>query len=920
MIDTKHLLTVGVDDETRSIYDTYVDELNQRIVISPENAKSALKSLMNVLISLEENQDVKPGYDSLPSFFITHRVMYMTFVDYLMRQGHSTQEIDGLLFHERAVDVTDTPAFFDFFRDLMLTIFPIFNPFLEAEDDVERFSRPVRKYANFLKEKNDVPNMIRFIQQYAGFCDELYLVGYRKANDGWGGRLDLDTTVYPMFFRKIICEAVENDGFSDHVIDFLYDRTKEVGEPDTALIDVYIFSMALRENKKFLSAIQKADAVLKKEIDKTLGLIEKQKGEKLSAAASFKVIRELTAYEELEGIIYFFFDEKRLRKIMDDTGHEAHVESTLNLVRSWPPKIRHFVMYALGKLLLAPDTTVKATPDVIEMFCNQIRADVETMYSEAVMNSLPAQYRERIPDLEIRFFLNRIFTNTTTLDGFEAVQEQFRRFLVDQSGFPLIHEIFIERASEKRHASALMSFYIASLLTQQLGDVMPDAIIRLMAGRLSLTYSFTRRLNLYREIWKLRYEYDGTHNGRETVYYNGFDRQNWDVPEKEKSTPLKDRPIDEQWIILYHVINNRELAWALTLLDEELLFPEVKNSPDPVAALEAARMELRGKVYQIIDSKFLDLLSDAEELAKREAEKRSEFPVAYYGKYEKIRSILIAQFIASGWDVEVAELKRKGRRPVIKMGQNELLRGIKNIDAQRILEQYEYKEARENIDIGQLRKQVETREQLLSFINTMAKREVQMLQKLYGLSDEALALVSYTSTKIRSNELRVEQGIRQLVERLKGDLGWQSAKEPLALDTICGNCFAGRYGKMDVKIIKKDKNGKPIIDPETGEEAEKTYTVTPEKFPEFLEPYRKEILALDKDALYRVFYAITLQSIVAETFGSMTFIKEALATNKYVIAADGLKEQAIENQEILEYARLKYDMMNQLAPFEIHMN
>lgn len=111
-----------------------------------------------------------------------------------------------------------------------------------------------------------------------------------------------------------------------------------------------------------------------------------------------------------------------------------------------------------------------------------------------------------------------------------------------------------------------------------------------------------------------------------------------------------------------------------------------------------------------------------------------------------------------------------------------------------------------------------------------------------------------------------------------------------------------------------------MIDPETGEEAEKTYTITPEKFPDYLVPARQEIEQMDKNQLYKTFYSFTLQSIISETFTSLTFIREALAKNKYVVAADGLKEQALENHEILEYARIKMEMANQLAPFEIRQN
>ncbi|MBL7960346.1 hypothetical protein JNL27_08900, partial [bacterium] len=381
------------------------------------------------------------------------------------------------------------------------------------------------------------------------------------------------------------------------------------------------------------------------------------------------------------------------------------------------------------------------------------------------------------------------------------------------------------------------------------------------------------------------------------------------------------RPFDEQWIMLYHFINNKELQQALRLIDEQVLFDYIYSNPNHTPGeLDEARMELRGKVYKILDDKFLDLISNEEEHDKRIAESKGTFPAAYYGKYEKVRSLLIAQFLASTWDVEVYELKRKGKKPLIRMTQTELLRSIKNIDVNRVLEQYEYKEARENIDVNTLSKQAEAREQLLGFINSCVKEDARNIQKLIGLSDEAIALLSYSSTKLRSNELKVELGVKQLVERLKADLGLQASREPLALSTILNNAFAGQYGKIDVKVIKKDKSGKPLIDSETGEEAEKTYTIAPEKFPDYLIPAREEIERLDKSLLYKTFYSITLQSIISETFTSLTFIKEALVKNKYVVAADGLKEQALENHEIIEYARIKMEMANQLAPYELQQN
>ena len=921
MIDTKHILTVGVDDDTKAIYDEYIDRINEKMAISAPNAKAAFKGLMNILISLEENKNIRKGYDSLPSFFITHRMLYMKLFDYLTEQKCAPEDIDNFLFNDKPLTVKSNEEFLTFCNGAIGGVFEILQPFLDADDDAERFNRVIGKYTKFLKSQNDVSAMVALIHQFSGFVDKIYLAGYKKTNDGWGGKLDLDSDVYPVFFKQIIREEVEPYGYSEYVTEFLYDRLKEVGEAETVLSDLYEFSKSLQSDAALRDAIKTSDGMLATEISKTIQLVQEQKGEALSASARNAVIKELTAYEKLEGLIYFYFDDRRLHHVMQETKTGDLYNQALQIMKDYSPKIKHFVMYALGKLLLAPDSKIKMDEAALKMFCKETKLCLETINSDAVMNNLPAQYRQRVPDLEVRFLMNRMMTNTVTLERFEELQEQFRRYLTNQQDFPLIHEMYIERAAEKRHASALMSFYILAWLAHDIGDVFPEPLIKVLAGRLSLTYSFTRRINLFLEIKKLRYEFDGTHGDKETLYYNGFDKQSEEIPEKEKHTPLKDRPFDEQWIILYHFINNRELQQSLRLIDEQVLFDYIYSNPKHTAEdLNTARMELRGKVYKILDDKFLDLITNEEDHDKRMAETRGEFPAAYYGKYEKVRSLLIAQFLASTWDVEVYELKRKGKKPLIRMTQTELLRSIKNIDVNRVLEQYEYKEARENIDVNTLSKQAEVREQMLGFINSSVKEEARNIQKLIGLSDEAIALLSYSSTKLRSNELKVELGVKQLVERLKADMGMQVSREPLPLAAILNNAFAGQYGKIDVKVIKKDKTGKPLIDQETGEEAEKTYTITPEKFPDYLVPAREEIEHLDKKVLYKTFYSITLQSIISETFTSLTFIKEALAKNKYVVAADGLKEQALENHEILEYARIKMEVANQLAPFEIQQS
>ncbi len=916
MIETRQILTAGVQPEVKTIYDEYISHLEDVLNRTGQPSKKALRSMMNILLSLEETPQHRETKPDALSFGITLRLMYMRIYDFLSAENHSGSDIDDFIFSLKPLNVQSPEQFIEHFRLQADAVFGIFKPFLDADDDVDRFSKVVDQYAAFLKGKKDILAWIQFIRMFADFCDELYPSGYRKLNDGWGGKLDLDNDVYPMFFRRILLRETGVFELSPTVTDILYDRLKEVGESETVLPEFYEWTDSMRQDTGLRDTIIGLDRRLIKAYEESLREVPVKEDGKPDIPKSM-ILKSQPAFEMLEGALYFYFDDKKLVRIMEKTKTLSFRAKFLNTIRTYPPKTIHFTLYAFGKLLQAPETTVKLSDSLIEMFCGELKKNIDTIYSQEVLDNLPAMYRHKIPDLEIRFFLNRIMTNTTTLDGFESVQSRFREYMVEQSQLPLIHEIFIERAAEKRHASALMSFYIAALLKEELGDIVPDQILKILAGRLSLTYSFTRRFSLFKELKKLRYEYDGTHEGRETVYYNGFDRQEKKPSDRELHTPLKDRSIDEQWIILYHIINNRELQWALRLIDEEVLFDYILSRKDHEQDLLTARMELRGKVYNIIDDKFLDLFTDQEESEKRALENQGVFPAAYYGKYEKIRSIMIAQFMASGWDMEVYELKRKGKRPMIRMTQNELLRSIKNIERNMIMEQYEYKEARENIDVSSLRKQTEAREELLGFVNQASKTEVYTIKAVHHLSDDAVALLSYISTKLRNQELKVELGIRQLVERLKSDLGHTVGRAPLPLDSICTDCFEGKYGKIDVKVIKKAKDGKPLIDPETGEEAEKTYTIVPGKFPEYLIPAREEIMNLDKKALYRIFYLITLNSIIAETFTSLTFIKEALDTNKYVIAADGLKEQAIENAELLDYARIKFDMSKQLEPYEI---
>ncbi|HNB07955.1 MAG TPA: hypothetical protein PK754_00210, partial [bacterium] len=351
MIDIKHILTVGVDDQVKTIYEDYIAQLTERIGISDANAKPAFKALMNILITLEESGNIRKGYDSLPSLFITQRVLYMKVFDLMLQHGHAVSDVDEFWFRGKEIELASPSHFIDDQVQVARSIFSVFQPFLDADDDVDRFMRVISLYAAFISKKNDVGAMVNLMHHFAHFADKIYLAGYKKVHDGWGGKLDLDTDVYPVFFKSIIRDAIETYGFSDYVVDFLYDRLKEVGESETVLPDLYDFTKSLQANAELTKEIQDADKSLKTEIQKTLQIVQQQKGESLSENAQNAIVRELTAYEELEGLIYYYFDERRLFKIMTDTKTVSLFEKTLDIVRSYSPKMKHYVMYAFGKLL-----------------------------------------------------------------------------------------------------------------------------------------------------------------------------------------------------------------------------------------------------------------------------------------------------------------------------------------------------------------------------------------------------------------------------------------------------------------------------------------------------------------------------------------------------------------------------------------
>ena len=910
MAELIDILKLGLSQENEDAYNDYAAKA---VELQAQNGSSteAIAALSNLLTRVSNNQPISEFFQTTGDFSITYRILYLRAYDVLRKMGCRLEQINAVLTNCSIVPISNKEDLIDALRTLLHGTFAMYQPFLDADDDVDRFNRVIDRYAEFCKEQGRLPNFIRLFYRFARFGDKIFIAGFRKDSDGWGGKLDLDDDVYPAFFLPIIFEETEPLGFSEIIGEILYVRLKEVGNAESVFPELDIFIEHLHNDAKLRALIQKAENQLKEAVDQKLRR-EIEAGKEVTESAIIRQMKSTALFENIEGIIYSVFDSGWLYRVMEKTGCENLFPKAVELLQTYSPKRRHFLNYALGKLLGARDSQLKPTEQSIAEIYSQIHQNLETMFGQEVMENLPEHYRQKVPDLETRFFLNRVLSNTTTLAGFAEIQERYRKYLVEQLDFPIIHEMFIERASESRHASAYMSFYMAALLSAELGDLMPEEVIKFLANRLSLTYSFTRRFRLFNEIKAIKYEYEEKEEGREYLYYNGYDLQNEENP--DASIQLKTRSIPEQLLILYHLINNKELLYALTLFNESHLFG-VKDQSAQV--YDDARMDLRGKIYSIIDDKFLDLFSDADDEKKKQDLAAGKFPIDYYMKYEKIRSILIAQFLGSSWDMEVWHLRRKGKAPFLKMSQNDLLRSIKHINSNSIREQYEYKEARENIDAEGLRKQTQDRRELLNFMNNLLKFEVESLEKVYGLNSDAMALLSHTSTKLRSEELKLEAGIKQLVSRLKADMGILENHEPLPLHSIFKRCFDGKYGAYDVKIIKRDKEGNPKIDPETGEDAEKTLTITETEFPELLNSSREKILSLDKHALYHIFYLITLYSIVAETRGSMAFIHESLESNKYVLAADALKEQALENHEMLEYAKMRMEVAKQLAPFEI---
>lgn len=904
----KDVLVLGLNSEHGPIYEEQIEKLTAALRIVDDKKQDGFKSLMNYLLTLEDPQNGM----SINDFGVTNRCAYLAIYKALEKQGLPKGMIEKLFFFDaEGVNIHSTPDFVKALGRVVHESFSTLADYLEADDDVERFTTVIDSFSQYLIEKNDPLKMVKFFRNAARLCDSAYVTGYGKANDGWGGKLDLDQEIYPAFFRDFINQELAPFNFPEYVLHFLYLRMFEVGKPQTVLVELYWFINLLEESETLKAQLLDQDKILQEAIARAQGGSENGGSTRQQRAA----IVQMAEYVALQGRVYDVFDKAHLKRVMESKNYGQFYDYVAGLMDKNPPKIAHFLTYAFAKLLRAPRFSAEITEGSIAMFLEQNRKNIDTFFSDELLENLPEQYRGRIPDMEVRFFLNRIMTNMNTFERFQSIQSHFRQILIDQSDFPLIHEIFIERASEGNHASALMSFYIAALLNREFGEFLPQQIIGMLAGRLALTYSFTRRFALYYELKQIKIQYSGTTEDTENLEFFGMEQQ--DKTDK-KAVALKDRSINEQWIILYRLINDKELELALNLIDEQFLFEDIltKTEGDKLTALAEAKEDLIQKVHNIIDDKFIYLFDDSEEKEKKELEAKGTFPAAYYGKYEKVRSIIIAQFIASGWDVEVRERKRKGKNPLLPWSQNFLLRSIRSIDVERIREQYEYKEARENIDINTLTKQVDVREEMFRFITRSVTRDLEAQKFRHRLTEEALAIMSHTSTALRGEQLKVELGIKQLVERLKADLQNRSS---FPLDQLLRDCMNAKYGKVDVKIYKKDADGNLVMDPATGEPAEKTHTITPEKFPEKLQPAREEIERLSKEDLYQIYYLVVLHSIVSETAGSMTFIREALATNKYVVAADALKEQQIENEEIIDYARAKIQAAKELAPFEMNL-
>jgi hypothetical protein len=369
--------------------------------------------------------------------------------------------------------------------------------------------------------------------------------------------------IYRIFLNSMLPVALANFNLKDAIINMVSQRL---------LYETNILISA-KVIDDFYNLMQSKSQILEK-INSTLEVIKKAAEDEQEAHTQNLKEFIISLLDKIELHIYLekYDSIHRNVNIIMTEPTEAQVSKLLHSIT----KEVHFNFYAVIKLLEFKNNTYFSKED-FAMYIREMNKIVVLLRNEKIA----------IPDDELRFFIDRILINTKSLSRFAQMANVFRTIVQDTERYKTIHDNFEECRMNKKHASALMSFYMAAMLEVDFSEQIPLPTIEEISNRIGLIYSITRRFDVA--------EFIGDVLLRGEV-------------ESESITDLQQKGIFLDRMM--KIINRKDLEWALDhYLNLKLIyedFPEDKPSEKP-KYLEKLLSDVIDKIHEKITQNFKDV-------------------------------------------------------------------------------------------------------------------------------------------------------------------------------------------------------------------------------------------------------------------------------------------------------------------------
>jgi hypothetical protein len=518
-----------------------------------------------------------------------------------------------------------------------------------------------------------------------------------------------------------------------------------------------------------------------------------------------------------------------------DTLMDESTGSQVDLLIAGIKNDPHFTIYSVFKLLEFKPTIFFTRPE-LTMFITEMNETTKLLTSEEL----------QIPDDEIRFFVDRVLLNTKQLRDFGKMTSIFRANIRNQERYRTIHELLEENRMSKKHASALMSFYLAAMLEVNFGDsvAMPD--IEEIANRLGSTFSITRRFEIAQDIERI------LRNGE----LDGKTTESWQ---------REGRFLEK----IQEVMNRRELDSAFDqYLNMKLFFDDYPENADKQTHQDTVK-KLVGDVWkkmgECIDKSFADVLNaEEDEAGLRELLRYAQ---------NKISTLI-------GQDLD------RGRRDktVEKVARDQLMEMVENFssDARSMYEQERQSRA---INIADLYTDIQKQTRMISIVLGDISNELDNWTAGFQEGDtakdfeEVKLILGGVAVFHRDGQLNFQAtGVKSMLDLI--------AKTPEQYEKLILGTIQGEYGHVEIK----DENGK-------------TKTVNTENFGGALQV----IGQFPPGTLLETFKAVFLSDLLRELFDAFNSSR-GMAKNSRELktALDDIKKRS---SDLLKYIENRYNQM-----------